>query len=918
MAQSADKLSVKLTIEHVIQPVRYSELSAPAHSIWAKSGQNGGHNLLAHMLDVAAVVEVLLEREPPAVLTWVSKALGIPVKEVGRWVATLIGLHDYGKAIPGFQDKWPEGRAADVAAGLVFERASMGVTDHALATAALLGPSLRESSQAEISWVLHVLQAISAHHGYNFVSKKMEKSIPLHEHASWKTARTELFTAYWNTLRPVGKPTVRALDMAGVQWLAGLTSVADWIGSNTDWFPLGQRCDDFIDYFVDAKQRAKAALDAIGWVPYRKLLNKQAGTNHLIQRILGSDAQIQARPLQVVGDQLLQHVSGPALFIVEAPTGEGKTELAFIAQLRLQAANNHRGLYLALPTQATGNALFVRALAFLQEFSAGQQLDMQLVHGSTDLNEHVNRLRNVEHSCAESVSVSAWFSQRRRPLLSPYGVGTIDQALFSVLNVKHHFVRLWGLSNRVVVLDEVHAYDTYTTGLIQALLRWLKCLGSSVVLMSATLPNDKRNDLLKAWGANPDSAPSAPYPRLLLADDNGLAQATFDARPLSPIQLIPMGSSLADLQECVLECLQSGGCGAVIVNTVARAQQLYLALKAVADPSVDLLLFHARYPADERSVREQQVLGMFGKRGDRPEKGLLIATQVAEQSLDICFDFMLTDLAPVDLILQRAGRLHRHIRARVAAHEQARLFIAGLHSDRFPDLKETGWGYVYEPYILARTWAFLARENTLVLPGDVDRLVQIAYADEDLPLEVEVAVVNFIETELFGYHLGREAKEKMQAHNLAIDPAAKPGDAYTNHPAGYEEGENQGMGFEKKTRLGADSITFIPVHSREGGWSVTPDGPIFNPHKPMTDALARQLYVRQIRLSHKDLVPHFTGLKAPLGFSEHPLLRHIQPLLLTDLIFQIDNAPVLRLDAELGVVYQEKNRPEARPYVSRE
>ncbi len=348
--------------------------------------------------------------------------------------------------------------------------------------------------------------------------------------------------------------------------------------------------------------------------------------------------------------------------------------------------------------------MFSRALTFLRSFARETELDVQLVHGGAALNEQVVALRGIHGMPGESVASSAWFSQRRRPLLSPYGVGTVDQALFATLNVKHHFVRLWGLSNRVVVLDEVHAYDTYTSGLIEALLRWLKVMGSSVVLMSATLPAQRRDALLRAWGLDADDIPELSYPRLLLADDRGLRGGTCDSRPLPPIRLQTVGEDLDSLAACALERLRQGGCGAVIVNTVDRAQALYLKLKDQVGTEVRLLLFHARFPADQRSRQEQAVLDSFGQGGERPAGALLIATQVAEQSLDIDFDFMFTDLAPVDLILQRAGRLHRHRRARPTAHQQATLHVAGLAPHGLPDLKSTAWEYVYEPYILGRTW----------------------------------------------------------------------------------------------------------------------------------------------------------------------------------------------------------------------
>ena len=220
--------------------------------------------------------------------------------------------------------------------------------------------------------------------------------------------------------------------------------------------------------------------------------------------------------------------------------GEGKTELALLAHLRLQAALGHRGLYIGLPTQATGNAMFDRTLRFLRAFGSDQRLDIQLAHGGAMLDERLVELRGIHGEVGDSVRSSAWFSQRRRPLISPYGVGTIDQALLATLNVKHHFVRLWGLTNRVVVLDEVHAYDTYTSGLIESLLRWLKALGCSVVVMSATLPRQKRDALVRAWGAAPEKAPSLAYPRILLANDHGVSGESYASRELVPIELLAL------------------------------------------------------------------------------------------------------------------------------------------------------------------------------------------------------------------------------------------------------------------------------------------------------------------------------------------------------------------------------------------
>jgi CRISPR-associated endonuclease/helicase Cas3 len=845
---------------------RFSQLTPAARRLWAKSGEVSGHGLLAHLLDVAAVAEVLLEHEPPATLEHFARQFGLPVPAFARHAAALVGLHDFGKAIPGFQDKWPAGRQADEALGLPFPPRSLSVAEHASASAALLWEHLSGLGIPHLLWIRHALQAISAHHGYHFNQPEFNRARPPFEPAAWAEARREIFAAYWAVLAPQGIPQVEALSLPAVQWLAGLTSVADWIGSNPEWFPPGEREDSLAGHHADACRRAERALAAIGWSRSAVLLR------------------------------------GPALLLVEAPMGEGKTELAFLAHLRLQAANRHRGLYVALPTQATGNALFRRALTFLRAFAGDAALDMQLVHGGAALSDDVRRLHDIHGAPGENVTSSAWFSQRRRPLLSPYGVGTVDQALFAALNVKHHFVRLWGLANRVVVLDEVHAYDSYTGGLVEALLRWLKALGSSVVLMSATLPAQRRAALLRAWGVADEDAPAPAYPRLLLADERGLLGATCESRPLPSIRLQAVGTELDSLADCALECLQGGGCGALIVNTVDRAQALYLGLRERLGDSARLLLFHARFPADQRGEREREVLAAFGADGERPAGALLIATQVAEQSLDIDFDFMLSDLAPVDLLLQRAGRLHRHRRTRPAAHAEARLFVAGLAPERLPDLKGTGWEYVYDPYILGRTWALLSREAELQLPQDIDRLVQAVYGETGLPADLTEVDRALIEDEAYGSHLGKRQTEQMMALNVAIDPDAEPQAAYVQKCRGYEEGE-EGLGLPNYTRLGEESVSLVPLHVVAGGWSLTADGEAFDPDQPLPDSLARALHARQLRTSRQALVRHLQAVEAPRAFAEYPLLRHLKPLPLEQGCMTLGRLRV-RLDDELGLVYQ--------------
>lgn len=884
------------------QRLGYGSLPGNARALWAKSGENGGHGLLAHLLDVAAVAETILRFEPEATRRMVGEAFGLSADESARWVAALVGLHDFGKATPGFQNKWDDGAQRVAGQGMPFDAKALKYGNHSLSTAELLTPELERLTGTAHLWCLHVVQAVAAHHGYHFLAEELDSGRPRHEGAPWREARSGILRAYWATLAPAGQPRAEALTLPMVNWLAGLTSAADWIASNPEWFALGERCDDLAAYYQDAQGLAEAALRRIGWSRHRPLLGEPAGVEQLLARIVQRNG-VQPRPLQQGGDELLMAANGPALLLVEAPMGEGKTELAFLAHLRLQAANQHRGLFVALPTQATGNALFRRAETFLRAFAPGA-LDLQLVHGGASMNEDLAALRDIDHSGPETLSASEWFGQRRRPLLSPYGVGTVDQALYSVLNVKHHFVRMWGLSNRVVVLDEVHAYDTYTSGLIATLLRWLKALRCSVVLMSATLPRARCRELLAAWGVN-DTPPAPTYPRLVLADDHGARGLHVAARPLAPIALRGVGSEIESLADAALASLAAGGCGAVIVNTVARAQSLFLAVKKrLVGGGIDttLLLFHAQFPADERAELEKRVLSLFGQGGARPQRALLVATQVVEQSLDIDFDFMLSDLAPVDLLLQRAGRLHRHVRDRPPAHAAACLQVAGLLPGPLPDLKKTAWGFVYEPYILGRTWALLLQETTLHLPKDIDRLVQAAYdTDHELPAALEETARAFIEGESFGAHRAKVQQERMRAFNVAIDPAHEPHTAYDGKPRGHEEDEI-GLGLKNVTRLGRESITLVPVQlGIDGRWHVHEGDAGFLPDQPLDRPTARALYNRQLKVSRTAIVKHFKATEPPLSFASHPLLRHMRPLLL-QASRPVDAQLKLSLSAELGLV----------------
>lgn len=704
-------------------------LSEAARRLWGKSDRERNddlwHPLIHHLLDVAACAEAILEREPESTRARYAHDLGFTsFDEAKPWLLSLIALHDLGKASPTFQSLWEAGAARVKQHGLSWRR-QPDYVPHGFVTQIALEETQPLSAYLAREALRYAADAVGCHHGLRALPTELDIDDLELGSGPWEAVREELVKAVLEVFgtRSDPKPTVAELGSGAFYRLAGLTSFADWIGSNQDFFPFVAPVTDIEAYYKEALTKARRTLEQIGWRA-RKALREEAIPFDTVP-FDAKGKTYPPRPLQQAVVELLEECTEPTLLLIEAPMGEGKTEAAFYAHLRLQQTLGHRGMYVALPTRATGNAMFKRTAGFLEGMGRRDPVDLQLLHGATLLNDDYAQLkiRAIDEArmpdARHAVSAQEWFSHKKRALLSEYGVGTVDQALLSVLPIKHNFVRLWGLANRTIIIDEVHAYDTYTSSLIETLLSWLYALGSSTIVMSATLPKDRRDAILRAYGAT-DLPQEVSYPRVFKVAGGSVTSKSFDADPTRRVALALQATrvELPTLVPQILVSVEGGGCAACLVNTVERAQQLYLALQGPARAAgIDLHLFHARYPAEQRQHIEDRVLSLFGKDGARPEKAILIGTQVLEQSLDLDFDVMFTDLAPVDLILQRAGRVWRHKRDNRAPNQtRPRLYVMGLRQDEeVPDFQEAEyapdkklyWESVYDRGILLRSWALL-------------------------------------------------------------------------------------------------------------------------------------------------------------------------------------------------------------------
>lgn len=641
-------------------------------AFWGKSGRpgdaHGYHPACYHMLDVAACAEAILavERER---LSRLARRLGVEAAVLERILVFLVALHDLGKLSLSFQAKVPElwpiqvlgplNRPPDLPHGVI--------SLYFLTDAGAAGLLSEMFPKWRPSMLKLLLRATAGHHG---------EPVDLPENAAWclyvgraGEAAAAAVGAFRDIIAPEPLQKLPDREVAVLSWaLAGLCVLSDWLGSNRQWFPVSPPELDLAAYWeTRARPRAARAIAEAGIGPCRVAVG--AGLKHLFPDLpVPSPIQSFAEGCDL-GD-------GPCLAIIEDATGSGKTEAALVLAHRLMRSQSLSGLFFALPTMATANAMYGRlADAYRRLFAADAGPSLVLAHGRRDLHpgfaavamragaaDRRDREDTAEQACA------AWLvDDRRKAFLAQVGAGTIDQALLGILPSRHQSLRLWGLADRVLIVDEAHAYDPYMSLLLEALLEFQAALGGSAVVLSATLPGTTRQGLVRAFrcglGLREAWTPAhRSYPLATLVTSDGVAERPSALRPgLERNVAVDTRATVEAGIEQALDAASAGGAVAVIRNTVDEA--IATARDLASRTALPVILFHARFAMHDRLAIEDSVLRRFGKIGDAalPRNAILVATQVVEQSLDLDFDLVVTDLAPIDLLIQRAGRLWRHM-----------------------------------------------------------------------------------------------------------------------------------------------------------------------------------------------------------------------------------------------------------------
>lgn len=752
-------------------------LSPAARQVWAKHDRDKDDwlQLWRHLADSGAVAGLLWDEWLPAQVRHViGAALPGGADDARRLVVWSAATHDIGKATPAFACQVESLADRMRAVGLDMppyrQMDDRRLAPHGLAGMLLLHEWLMERHgwPKRSAWQWAVVAG--GHHGVppsmgnieTLTARPRLLRTPGSAEA-WRAVQWELLDACAGVCDVEERlPEWREVKLSqpAQAVLTGLVIIADWIASNADLFPYAQDARQRND-----RERVEAAWRGLALPSSWQAVDPGCDAAGLFASRFQLPSGARVRPLQERAVSAASQMP-PGLMIVEGPMGEGKTEAGLAVAEIFASRSGAGGVFVALPTMATSNAMFSRVLRWLRRLpdmrpDAGAR-SVQLAHSKAALNEDFRALtwadprsvrgvqpdEETQHGAAAELVAHQWLRGRKKGMLASFGVGTIDQLLFMGLKSRHLALRHLALAGKVVIIDEAHAYDAYMSSYLDLVLSWLGAYGVPVVVLSATLPAGRRRELVEAYTAaeGADAVEQATgYPLITVAGRDGtrVVHEVAASGRRTDVQVERLDDDLDVLADRLGHELAGGGCALVVRNTVDRVMETAAFLRGrLGDDNVTVA--HARFLDLDRMRKDAELVKMFGPPGEsdtRPEgPHVVVASQVAEQSLDIDFDLLVSDLCPIDLLLQRMGRLHRHERGKGQSERperlrRARCLVTGVDWSATPVEPVEGSQRVYQPYSLLRSaavlWPYLTgatpKERTVRLPEDISPLVQSAY-----------------------------------------------------------------------------------------------------------------------------------------------------------------------------------------------
>ena len=691
-------------------------MTASTDLLWAKSKPY--KNLLEHMIDTGLCAQYLLQYGcAHSCLKQLISLSGLTEIEILHLVSYLAALHDIGKCHPEFQCKAPELKQVLELRETGKLKTSGSITPfrHELYTREVLERVWKECHLVTKDYSEMLSCVLSMHHQGK--SGRNARLLPSCKDF-WHDMQSEIELQ----IRSLFNPRIPLLEHclhsdAFAMIIMGIVILSDWIASGPHFESL--HIESTMLYTASSKNAARIALADYGLL-YCKPLPSYDDFCLMWPEIARSGI----RPLQSTVESLSPLNS--SLCLIEAPMGEGKTEAALYLAAQMVKYYDKKGIYVALPTAATSNQMHDRVNALFKTHNIASS---RLLHSTAWLLDDYTKQKSIQSEDASSMA--QWLAPLRRGLLSPNAVGTVDQAMTAVLQVKYGVLRLLGLTGKVLVIDEVHAYDAYMNTIIERLLEWCHALDIPVILLSATLTQAKRAQLLQAYGASIPSQLSEAYPLYTCVDNYGttteIPVGSTYMNCIYQFQLYPFLGDYQKTAQMAINISSNGGCLCVMLNTVNAAQVVYLILKDLVTPDTELSLFHARFTARRRQEIENECVRRFGKNAkeERPKKAILVCTQVVEQSLDVDFDYMITELAPIDLLLQRAGREHRHEQTKRPIGCETPIINVLVSNDT----KYGATSAIYNDLLLNRTKYYLKEHSKIAVPAQMRDAINTVYSD---------------------------------------------------------------------------------------------------------------------------------------------------------------------------------------------
>jgi CRISPR-associated endonuclease/helicase Cas3 len=763
-------------------------LSAPARCVWAKSHTDPSQGLVLtgwlplhqHLDDTAAIAGHLWDEwVPRSVKTMLSATFGgdLAARSLLVWLA---GVHDVGKASPAFAVQVPLLASIMEDAGLPIDPRIAGSeerrsTRHELVSFLAIRDWLLETHRFGRAQASLIASVAAAHHGRPPTDQNIVDAEPL-EHLvgdrAWRGVRREFLAradAWHAESGAIDSWRTADIQQPALVILSALVIIADWLASS-DEFPLAPIGAQPIETASDRATRAWAYLRfPRPWQAHPE--STDAAT--LLAERFALPPGATPHPTQAAMVEQALRVPRPELLILEAEMGSGKTEAALLAAEILAARFGMSGIFVGLPTQATTDAMFSRLLKWTERLGLDAPSTVYLARGKSQLNPEFGRLtaaafRSIDredagHAPSDSLLIAhRWFSEPRRGPLSTFVAGTVDQALFAGLRSRYVMLRHLAFASKVVIIDEAHAYDEYMEQFLTRILEWLGAYGAPVILLSATLPSGRRREFLEAYDRGRDALRAVVddtdmprgerkarreaeeqrheqryarirgdvgYPLITVTDAAGAPRVARPAAagPARRVEITRLDDEPAALVSLLHGALREGGNVAVIRNTVRRAQETASVLRDELT-DIPVSLAHSRFLGLDRARKDRELLGLYGRAGARPSTSVVVATQVLEQSLDVDFDLIVTDIAPIDLLLQRSGRLHRHReRERPGPLRAARLVITGADAATVPPEPDRGTLHVYDRAVLLRTLGVLENRSSFLVPDEIPQLVEAVY-----------------------------------------------------------------------------------------------------------------------------------------------------------------------------------------------